>query len=500
MHKQKNMITELLFYFFITVMFIEKGFGLYDGLAVYKILFIVTMFAVFLKLALEEHTIYELFFIILLGILVLIINRVSGEKGPLIIYAMIFGMQDIPLRRIMKIGILSLGSSTVINAIIYMLRVPNVHALFRSERLGVIKTFAWDLGQPHPNTAATVYLALVAMIILLLGEKYSWRHMLLLSVGNCIIYFFCVSNTGFLVSMILIVLSFLGAHIFSVSKWVYGTVAMAYPVCVLFSCAFPWIIPNNALFFLNAHMQTVYSRIILSREFVSLNNLQLFGVNVADLTDSKFTLDNSFLYCIVFNGVVCFSLLSIGYVFFIHKYIKEKRNLELCITICFLMEGILEPFLFNASFKNITIFFLGECLWEYFRGKRKEKSKVFCILKLPDWNIKLLSMERFYTVSLNMLDGMFEEKESAPRKKILLPVLVGIVVSAIIIILFPITEDFFASSDIYNVLVEHNQLARAIVLETARRFVFVFLASMGSVYLIVNFVPSFNRILSKNLK
>lgn len=500
MYKQKNIITELLFYFFIIVMFIEKGFGLYDGLVIYKILFIVTMLAVFLKLALEEHTFYEWSFIILSGILVVIINRVSGEKGPLIIYAMMFGMQNIPLKRIMKIGVLCLGLSAVINAIIYMLRVPNVHALIRSERLGIIKLFAWDLGQPHPNTTATVYLALVAMIILLLGGNYSWRHMLLLSVGDCIIYFFCVSNTGFLVSLTLIVLSYFSVHIHSISKWGYGIMVMAYPVCVLFSCAFPWIIPRNVLLFLKVHMRTIYHRIMLSREFASVDNLRLFGVNVASLTDSQFTLDNSFLYCIVFNGVVCFCLLSIGYVFFIHKYIKEKRNLELCITMCFLMKGILEPFLFNTSFKNITIFFLGECLWEYFRGKRKEESKLFCILQLPERIIKLLSIERFYTGSMNMLDGMFEEKKNAPKKKILLPVLVGIVISAIIIIIFPITEDFFVSSDIYNVLVEHNQLVRAITLETMRRFVFVFVLSAGMTYLIFNYWTLNIRIWSKKGK
>lgn len=486
MIRKSRKVAELSFYLFLMIMFMEKGAGLYDGLLIYKILFVIAMLFVFIKLILSEYTIYELFFTVTFGVLAVITNRISGEKGPLIIFAIVFGMQNIPLKRILKIGVICMGASFVIKAFVYMLRIPNVNAVYRSGRLGVIRSFAWDLGQPHPNITATLYLAIAAMIILILGEKYNWRHMLLLSIGDLIVYLYCVSNTGFIVGLLMIVSTYYIGRVKKIPCWMNILMALSYPLSVLFSCVYPWIMPEVISQFLYNNARTVYNRAMLSREFVKLVNLKFFGVKVINITDSRYTLDNSFLYCILFNGLICFLVVSICYCFYMRRYVIDKRYTELCITMFFMVEGIFEPFLFNTSFKNVTLFFCGECLWDYFLKKRKKDSRLICILKKNDWIEGLSFIDIIYAKGVYILDKLFETREKVNKKVTLLSLTIGIITAAIFLIMFPITRDFFVPYDIYEVLVEYNQVHRCIVLENVRRWIFAFMFSTGVTYLTLN--------------
>lgn len=61
-------------------------------------------------------------------------------------------------------------------------------------------------------------------------------------------------------------------------------------------------------------------------------------------------------------GAVVFVLLMIAYFFTIRNLIKENRRKELAITLGFLIAGISEPFLFNTSFKNVSLIFVGSYL------------------------------------------------------------------------------------------------------------------------------------------
>ena len=98
-------IGEILYYLFFLSMLLVKGMGLYEGMKSYNICLLFAFVCVFFKLLLEKHTLLELSGIILMGVLGLIIYRVSGDKAPLIYICMIVGLKGISIVRIFKLGL-----------------------------------------------------------------------------------------------------------------------------------------------------------------------------------------------------------------------------------------------------------------------------------------------------------------------------------------------------------------------------------------------------------
>jgi len=483
-----NKIGELLFYFFVTIMFVMKGLGLYDGQSVYKLLFVFSLFFVLLKVLISKYTIVEMILIVSIALVAIIVNRVSGEKGPIIVVAIIVGMYGVPLKRVMKIGVLSLGGSALINAILYMFRTPNVDAYLRTNRLNICKAYAWDLGQPHPNTTSIVYFAIVAMFLVCLNERYNIKHLLLLSLGNVAVYLFCVSNTGLIACEMLIISSFIFTKIKCLPWWCANVFNLGYPCCVLGSCIFPWVIPDSLSIYLKENALSLYGRIIQTRWFVTRDNLSFWGINVSSITDSKYVIENSFLYCIIFNGLIFFMLISCGYLFLVSMYVNKRRYMEICIIISFFIEGIMEPFLFNTSFKNITVFFLGECIWEYLLSKRKEKDKLIAVLDFSTFSLKVEEkVKSIYNAIVRLIDQIFEEKSQngiCHAKQEFITIVGALIVALVIIKNWPITNDFFSPSSVYDVLVEYNELDKGVVLETIRRFVFLYITNISIICII----------------
>lgn len=484
--EMKNKIEEILFYLFLTIMFTVKGLGLYDGQRLYNVFFVISFMCILFKILISKYTLFEFSFVSILGFLAVVINRISGEKGVLIIFAILVGMRNIPLIRTMKVGVISLGISSLLNAIISMFCIPDEKMYWRTYRLGLIKSFGWDLGQPHPNTTSIVYLAIVSMIIILLGKCYKGKHLLLLSIGNFLVYFYCASNTGVIICELMIVLSFFAVHIKDLKKLGYFVIKLAYPFCIVFSFSFPWLVPDKILNLIEMKAQTLYSRIILSRYFVTYSNMKLFGIKVITITDSSNTLDNSFLYCGIFNGIISIVLLSVGYFFLINRYARKKKNVELMIIVCFLLEGLLEPFLFNTSFKNITLFFLGECIWDYFAGKRKSTTSTICILGNLEFGNKVENIiDSFYKKLSTYMDVFLwwtKGEHKIKTKMIIISSIFAIVMTYILKQLWPVTEDFFKPSGMYDFLINCNELDKGIRLESNRRSLFVFLLCCGGIY------------------
>lgn len=495
MHFEDNYkISELLFYAFVITMFITKGLGIYDGMSLYKVLFVISFIFIFIKILFDEYTLLEIASISFLVILSFVINRVSGEKGPLIISAVIVGMRNVPLKRTMKVGLLSFGSSALLNAFIYMFRTPNVNAYLRTARLGISKSFAWDLGHPHPNTTSIVYLTLVALFLLSIDKQYKLKQVLLLTLGNLIVYYYCASNTGLITCEILIVSAYILKMLKYIPNWLGRLFHIGYPACVLFSCIFPWIISNDLLNYLHDNYLSLYGRIIQTREFVTSGNLKVFGVNVANITDSKYVIENSFLYCVVFNGLLFFILISLGYVYCVYKYIKQKRYMEVCITMCFLLEGILEPFLFNTSFKNVTIFFIGECVWAFFKEVQNSctgKINALKHIRLGEGIIECINT--IYNKVIYIIDILFEAINDKDKNEMILDrcrVFISLLLAFIIIKMWPVTKDFFNSSELYEILSERNELQKGILMENIRRFIFLFVLNNSILYVLINLIKN----------
>ena len=100
--------------------------------------------------------------------------------------------------------------------------------------------------------------------------------------------------------------------------------------------------------------------------FLTQERITLFGQQF-HLADKDLNMDNSYVFALMTYGAVVFVLLMIAYFFTIRNLVKENRRKELAITLGFLIAGISEPFLFNTSFKNVSLIFVGSYLDVYKR-------------------------------------------------------------------------------------------------------------------------------------
>ena len=477
---QKNksiQLSELFFILFLTLMFVMKGFGLYEGQLIYTILFLIAFGCLAVKVLLTPMTYFEWLMVAVLGVLVLIMNRMSGEKGPLIILAIVVGMKGISLMRVAKIGTVTFGISMLVKIMYHFLFLAD-SGFNQAPKLGMNRCLRWALGYAHPNTVAISYLALVIMIVYWLNDQYDWKYFVLLNFGNLFLNFFCLSYTGMLMTCGYLVLSYIAVHYEIKSKVLYGLLECIFPACILFSVFIPFVLSDKVMMYLKANWGTIHSRLKLARMFFTPENVSLWGVNVATLTDNRFTLDNSYLYCFVFNGMIAFGLISLGYVLLIHSYAKERKQKELAIILILLIAGIMEPFLFNSSFKNFSIFFLAaylsQCVTAFVR-KKQEKG----IFKTAPCLFRDRSIAYACPFS-------GKHKKIVINNKTFVSLCIGsvivLVASYLIERMCPVTEAFF-SDEMLEKFALHQELSKGLLVEDLRRtaVIWAYLMAVGVV-------------------
>ena len=358
--KIKVSLPELLYLCFVIVMLFAKGIGLYDGLFLYKLFLVVALGIIAMKMCVTKHTLKEWALMILGCLLVTVLYLNCKEKGIVICTLVVLAMKEVSLDRVFKVGMWTWGI-TMFGNIIYHLINLDASGYKVHEKLGLGHIFRWDLGFSHPNVLHISYLALAAFIIYNLGEKYNWKYMLLLMAGNLFIFLYSVSYTGILVTTLYLGMAWYVSVRKRLCRIEYLLLELVFPVCLFLSFFSALFLPEKIFQIMN---KVFSNRLILARYYLVPEKIKLWGNNLEQITTSMYTLDNAYLFSFIIYGILFFVIIVFSYLILIHKFIKMKRNKELVIIVCFLIAGVTEPFLFNTSFKNLTLFFIGSFLWQ----------------------------------------------------------------------------------------------------------------------------------------
>lgn len=102
------------------------------------------------------------------------------------------------------------------------------------------------------------------------------------------------------------------------------------------------------------------NRLLAIRVYFINQGLSFLGEN---LQIPGYSLDNSYAYALIECGIVFFVVIIVAYCFLMNFLIKRNMKKEIAILCAFMWGGLSEPFLFNTSIKNITIFFMGYFLY-----------------------------------------------------------------------------------------------------------------------------------------
>ena len=105
------------------------------------------------------------------------------------------------------------------------------------------------------------------------------------------------------------------------------------------------------------------TRFTLSNYFLTNQPLSLFGSALVEAPD-HYGIDCSYVNCLLLYGILLFVLIMAGYFFLVRQCVQQERRRELAMLVGFFIAGISEPFLFNSSFKNLTMLFLGGYFYE----------------------------------------------------------------------------------------------------------------------------------------
>ncbi len=364
--KESMPLGELLYVLSFGSLLFAKGIGFYDGQKIFIGFAAMSFLFGMCKLAATKYSWKDLVFIAGMVVLSLIIYKHSREKGILFYTWMIIGLKNVRLETVMRWG-LKIWSITFLGTFVYSVFHLQGSLYKVHDKLGLGHIFRWGMGQPHPNVLHISYLLLLLFVVYHLREKFNWKICLAMFAGNCYIFLYSISYTGFAITTV-----YLLANLYWQSRGKFGKIEQivcecVFPLCVLLSVAGPLVLKGKLFDIVNKLLNT---RLYLSSLFLKKENITLFGNNIGSLTSAVKTMDCSYVYGLIAYGVLFFGSITVGYICLIHKYVIEQRGIELLMVFALLAAGLTEPFLFNTSYKNISLLLLGAYLFG--RGKPEE--------------------------------------------------------------------------------------------------------------------------------
>lgn len=366
--------SECLYYLFWIIMLFAKGTGMYEGMRQYNVCLVLAMFCLIGKLVFTDYTILEC--LCMCGLVVLSgwIYLHGGDQSALILTGVVIGLKGINLTRVFQIGAVVFGGCFIYMIVNTLFFQGNLGPMLVHEKLGLGPVLRWSLGYTHPNVLQITYVILSCFILYTIrisGKRKKAIFLLLLMAGNCYIFLYSVSFTGFLFMTLLLLLYFYFTERNCFSKLERIVIESIFPFCAVFSLMGPMVIPKNGDLF-EIINKVLNNRFLATQYYLSELGTSWFGIRVPKL--GNFSIDCSYTEAFLTYGIVFFTIISVGYIFTIHYLIKSGQKIKLAIMVSLLIAGISEPFLFNTSFKNITVLFIGEWLFQYlktFPGKKR---------------------------------------------------------------------------------------------------------------------------------
>lgn len=391
-------LAEACYFGFFILLSVTKGLGLYEGQKLFELLVFPALVLGIAKILITPYTKRQWVVQTVLLILTAVVFYNSRERGILFLAFTVLGMKNISVKKVFHVGLWVWSLCAVVLSIFSFFRLE--HTVYRVHaKMGLGHIFRWSLGFSHPNILHITYLALCAFIIYELEERYGFRHFICMMAGNVLVFLYSISYTGF---GIVAVLLMGGLYVrlrpkFCIVEKLLANLVL--PVCLILSFVLPFYLYANKYAGLIQNLNRLLNtRLWLAEQFLRSEYRSLFGADISKIVKSSMTMDNSYVWGYINYGLIAFGLIIAGYFGLLFYETHKQRTRELVILICFLGAGWTEPLLFNTSFKNVTLIFLGSLLFlpkegveEYSICPRMQRMVTVPYAGLPD---KLLKQAR----------------------------------------------------------------------------------------------------------
>ena len=276
--KGKNKIANYIYAmaFLLQTLVMVGGYGAWE--LPYRGRVLQAAFVLFcLKILMTEYSKAEWISMILLGILGCVSYFATGEEYVVSIIVMIFASKSVKIQKYLKMTLLLALLVSALNAVLSVFGIGGMMVDVRDYGRGGIES-RWCLGFNHANNLHGTYWYLLALLFAIYFARITWKHYIVLTVFNILLYFLTLSKGGFIAGQLLICCCFVLKKWEKIrySTWIYllGLFALAGVVAIsFFSVLIPW--NESAILQLLDRMFT--GRINLAYQGAPIANWQLFA-------------------------------------------------------------------------------------------------------------------------------------------------------------------------------------------------------------------------------
>lgn len=367
-------VHELLFLISFITLFIMKGVGIYEGMLTFNISIVVSFLCAGFAMLMADYTILEFIgAIVLLGCSFLAYFE-TGEKAVIAAVLMVIGMKNVSLERMMKLAFF-IWTVCFYGMVFVHLIGWKEDIILAHNKFGLGFLLRRSLGFPHPNVLHISFIIWMALFLYIWKgtEKQLLKVTITLSMTNVLMFFYSVSITGMGLGFIYLVCNYYFVLRKEFNKLERGLIKLVLPICIL-ACTIPPLFFEGKLFdILNKILNT---RMNIWRYYLTTFMPGIFGTVIYPPGEHQMSLDGSYLYLLYYYGWLFF-IVFMGLTFWtICRCIKMGHKKELAIILGLSIAGIVEPFLYNFSAKNLILIFVGYELFDALKDCKGKKLNI----------------------------------------------------------------------------------------------------------------------------
>lgn len=371
-------ISEIFYYLMLLCLMGAKAIGLTEGQWPFNVALIVGTIFFLCKLAITRYTKAEWAINCLLLLLGVVSFFRNAHTELLFSTFIIIGMKDIQLKRVIGVVVSIWGSFFCVTVVRSLLGIyPGVISTQKKVGMdfGIVR---YSLGFTHPNVLHITFFVITLMILFLSpnNKKRIISASAVILFINMYIFTYSMSYTGFLVVIIGVVLNLYFAFRKRITLFEKLVVLLLTAICFMIPIFGKYILPERVFDSINI---LINDRLKLASNTFSVFAPSLFG-NADDIAKYGLNLDSSFAYILFYHGIIIFVLFFTGYMVTLIRSMKRGRGDDVALMMGIAISGVTEQYLGNLSFKNVSLFFIGDCI--YNRQGINDASKELDISKL----------------------------------------------------------------------------------------------------------------------
>lgn len=310
--------------------------------------FIVSSSLLFImKIILDRYKPYQLVFILLLTTLSSYVYYITSISFILTTFLAIISIKDINIKTVLKIDIVLKSLSLIFHAAIFALDYFTDFAPVYEQIEETTKGISSTLYFSNQNTTG-LFATWLAIDLICLKDNPKVRNFILPTLIVIIAFFITKSRTPFYSYLIFLALQFLRNE-----KIINIIQKLVYPVCIAISIYIVKFLNVNGTLF-NVFNNMFSGRIWYSIQAFNSTNLQIFpNANNAKLF-SSFVIDNFYIRCFVFYGLITIILFYIPHLLLPKKGALQEKRVSIITSLYLFFESAIANVSFGAPYLIIA--------------------------------------------------------------------------------------------------------------------------------------------------